>query len=284
MGQAGAQREPSMEEILASIRKIIENNEPGADGNPVDAGAAFKQFDTDDSSYDAEPALQEAESQRTAANDAPVAQPVSLADVAARARAVPETHSADTFNAHADAGDKVAVRAFGGGEVNGFETSDHASEVMDAAAEELREALTSDEPVEAIVPAAAAAVKPVEAEPVARQPEPVEQQPEPVAQKPEPVAQQPEPVKSDTPADDRDPPAEEASGGQLVSLQTVEKVAAAFGELDAAVAAGQRRSFDEIAEEMLRPMLTQWLDDNLPTLVERLVREEIERVSRGNRR
>jgi hypothetical protein len=34
---------------------------------------------------------------------------------------------------------------------------------------------------------------------------------------------------------------------------------------------------------MLRPMLTQWLDDNLPTLVERLVREEIERVSRGNR-
>jgi len=31
-------------------------------------------------------------------------------------------------------------------------------------------------------------------------------------------------------------------------------------------------------------MLTQWLDDNLPTLVERLVREEIERVSRGNRR
>ncbi|MEM5492230.1 DUF2497 domain-containing protein [Hoeflea sp. AS16] len=277
MGQAGAQREPSMEEILASIRRIIENNEPGADGNPVDAGAAFKQFDADDSSYDAEPALQEAESQRTAANDAPVAQPVSLADVAARARAVPDTHSADTFNAHADAGDKVAVRAFGGGEVNGFETSDNASEVMDAAAEELREALTSDEPVEAIAPAAAAAVKPVEAEPV-------EQQPEPVAQKPEPVAQQPEPVKSDTPADDREPPAEEASGGQLVSLQTVEKVAAAFGELDAAVAAGQRRSFDEIAEEMLRPMLTQWLDDNLPTLVERLVREEIERVSRGNRR
>jgi cell pole-organizing protein PopZ len=28
MGQAGAQREPSMEEILASIRRIIENNDP----------------------------------------------------------------------------------------------------------------------------------------------------------------------------------------------------------------------------------------------------------------
>ncbi len=48
---------------------------------------------------------------------------------------------------------------------------------------------------------------------------------------------------------------------------------------------GPRRSFvDEIAEDMLRPMLQEWLDDNLPTLVERLVREEIERVARGPRR
>jgi cell pole-organizing protein PopZ len=31
---------------------------------------------------------------------------------------------------------------------------------------------------------------------------------------------------------------------------------------------------------MLRPMLKDWLDENLPPLVERLVREEIERVSR----
>ena len=40
-------------------------------------------------------------------------------------------------------------------------------------------------------------------------------------------------------------------------------------------------SFDEMAEEMLRPMLQDWLDNNLPTLVEKLVREEIERVARG---
>jgi cell pole-organizing protein PopZ len=37
------------------------------------------------------------------------------------------------------------------------------------------------------------------------------------------------------------------------------------------------------AQEMLRPMLKQWLDDNLPVLVERLVRAEIERVARGRR-
>ena len=34
---------------------------------------------------------------------------------------------------------------------------------------------------------------------------------------------------------------------------------------------------------MLRGMLKQWLDDNLPKLVERLVREEIERVARHGR-
>jgi hypothetical protein len=33
-------------------------------------------------------------------------------------------------------------------------------------------------------------------------------------------------------------------------------------------------------KEMLRPMLKAWLDDNLPSLVERLVRAEIERVTR----
>ena len=35
--------------------------------------------------------------------------------------------------------------------------------------------------------------------------------------------------------------------------------------------------------EMLRPMLKSWLDDNLPSLVERLVRAEIQRVARGAR-
>ena len=40
---------------------------------------------------------------------------------------------------------------------------------------------------------------------------------------------------------------------------------------------------DEMAREMLRPMLKAWLDDNLPVMVERLVRAEIERVARGGR-
>ncbi|MFC7662437.1 PopZ family protein [Methylorubrum suomiense] len=41
------------------------------------------------------------------------------------------------------------------------------------------------------------------------------------------------------------------------------------------------RTLEEIVQEMLRPMLKGWLDENLPQMVERLVRAEIERVSRG---
>lgn len=246
MAQAGAQREPSMEEILASIRRIIENNEPGPDGNPIGNGATFDQHDADEDDYDADYVEQAPESQRPVANDAPVAQPVSLADVAARARSGSSMFAPETPKVEAEPAPSVSD-----------------SEMMDAAAEELRQALTSEMPLEA------------EAETVA----PVYEQ-----EQDEPVAPQPD-VVSSAPASSRgESPAEQHSGGQLVSLQTGEKVAASFSELDAAIAAGQQRSFDEIAEEMLRPMLTQWLDDNLPTLVERLVREEIERVSRGNRR
>jgi cell pole-organizing protein PopZ len=39
-------------------------------------------------------------------------------------------------------------------------------------------------------------------------------------------------------------------------------------------------TLEELVRDMLRPMLREWLDDNLPTLVERLVREEIERIAR----
>jgi uncharacterized protein len=39
------------------------------------------------------------------------------------------------------------------------------------------------------------------------------------------------------------------------------------------------RTLQDLVQEMLRPMLKSWLDDNLPAVVERLVRAEIERVA-----
>lgn len=72
----------------------------------------------------------------------------------------------------------------------------------------------------------------------------------------------------------------EPAKSSIISDIAGRQVAAAFGELTEAFAVTRRRSFDEIAEEMMRPMLQDWLDNNLPTLVERLVREEIERIAR----
>lgn len=69
----------------------------------------------------------------------------------------------------------------------------------------------------------------------------------------------------------------------MLSQVAERQVAAAFQDLNHAVRAEPRRSFDDIAEELLRPMLQDWLDNNLPSLVERLVRDEIERVVRGDR-
>ena len=40
---------------------------------------------------------------------------------------------------------------------------------------------------------------------------------------------------------------------------------------------------EEIVRTELRPLLTHWLDKNLPGMVERLVREEIQRVSKEAR-
>ena len=67
----------------------------------------------------------------------------------------------------------------------------------------------------------------------------------------------------------------------ILSERAERQVAASFGELSEAFAARSKKTFDEMAEEMIRPMLQDWLDNNLPVLVERLVREEIERVARG---
>jgi uncharacterized protein len=69
--------------------------------------------------------------------------------------------------------------------------------------------------------------------------------------------------------------------GQLMSGATNAAVDAAFNTLAQTVLVQNARTLEDLVREMLRPMLKTWLDDNLPGMVERLVRAEIERVSRG---
>jgi uncharacterized protein len=67
----------------------------------------------------------------------------------------------------------------------------------------------------------------------------------------------------------------------LISSTTSAAVDSAFNTLAHTVLVQNARTLEDLVKEMLRPMLKTWLDDNLPGLVERLVRAEIERVSRG---
>ena len=69
--------------------------------------------------------------------------------------------------------------------------------------------------------------------------------------------------------------------GPLLSSATSAAVNSAFNALAHTVLVQNARTLEDLVREMLRPMLKTWLDDNLPGLVERLVRAEIERVARG---
>ena len=81
-------------------------------------------------------------------------------------------------------------------------------------------------------------------------------------------------AEADPPVEDPEPLISEAAEGE---------VAASFRSLSETMAAHGREVAEQMAREMLRPMLKSWLDDNLPAMVERLVRAEIQRVARGGR-
>jgi hypothetical protein len=80
-----------------------------------------------------------------------------------------------------------------------------------------------------------------------------------------------------------EPPPLESSAPpqQILSRSTVSAVESAFNTLAHTVLSNNARTLEDLVKEMLRPMLKSWLDDNLPGLVERIVKAEIERVSRG---
>jgi cell pole-organizing protein PopZ len=66
----------------------------------------------------------------------------------------------------------------------------------------------------------------------------------------------------------------------LLSRESTAAVDTAFNML-AQTVKKHEPTLEEVVRETLRPMLMSWLDENLPRLVERMVRAEIERVTRG---
>ncbi|TCL67269.1 DUF2497 domain-containing protein [Rhizobium sp. BK251] len=275
MAQPNVAREPSMEEILASIRRIIESNEPGAGkaASPaispvyaVDEGDDDIRLTVDDDYADTEfdgagipqdPRFIAANSPGPVrAQEAPAAT-LSLADVAARVRAASERNAAQFSQREPVQREVPAVIAAQIAEPRPVEVP----RLTPVAQSVLAVAVPPVQQVAAVAVAEVAQEREIS-------------QPMMVAEPPM------LPVTDETFALDVAPEAQQP----LLSVAAGEQVARSFGELVAAIDGTERRSLDEIAQEMLRPMLQDWLDDNLPTLVERLVREEIERVARGPRR
>lgn len=271
MAQPNVAREPSMDEILASIRRIIESNDPVPPGvatvmaEPEGFSGSAANDDVEDvpltidevfatrheavrplphEAFPAEPfhaprAAAPLEQDLTAV---PPQRSLSLADVAARVRAASERNPGLRELAPRPAEEAAAPA-----------TSPLMTSRMAAAGGSHH----AERPSVDWNDLAAVPERPIHAE-------------HPAAMAPEASAPGPQPVASEPTS--------------LISVDAGQQVARSFQDLAVAIDHAERRSYDEIAADLLRPMLQEWLDENLPTLVERLVREEIERVARGNRR
>ena len=294
---SSAQREPSMEEILASIRRIIEDSDTGRK-QPGDA---------DELRQDLVPAAgpaSDVEAFRSELHSAAESKkPVTLAEVQAQlaepvvARLEPRSEPAPVKPATPTNAAATTVAPPAHAPMTLAEVSARiASESAPAARAEAparAKAETTDQIVtdwRREIAAVGSQAKPAD---VAKLPEARHQEVRPQeTEKQQAAAAEIEAFDDDfaaepafEPGPSRSEQARQADATPvrpaIVSEHTGRQVAAAFGELSDAFASRSKKTFDEMAEEMLRPMLQDWLDNNLPTLVERLVREEIERVARG---
>jgi len=225
-----------MEEILASIRRIIADDE-------------------------AKPAEKTAELARPAASGALAPARAATADAPARvAKAAPPPMAEPPAKASNSQDDIDAMLA-------GLDAATSDAELRPSQPDEVFE-LTDDM---ALPDPPAAPFRKIEPEDdlefseagAAPQP-PVQPQPRQPAFEPPPFYESPAPAPQ-----------------QMLSRSTVSAVESAFNTLANTVLSNNARTLEDLVREMLRPMLKSWLDDNLPGLVERIVKAEIERVSRG---
>ena len=252
MSKSSANAEPSMEEILASIRQIISDEDaPGENEAPKEAepvadeaeaeadgdGETMSEADLDALFADTPPAGDDAgeEDSSDPADDAFDAAALAEAEFDAPAMADDDEGDAD--------------------ETAGLDGEEDDEDVLDLGS--LPE--MSDEPFDPPSDLDFAEPEP--------EPEPeIEPEPELDVLAPAPVQTAPEPQPVAEP--------------RLLSQDADQAVSAAFANLANTMLSGNARTLEDLVQDMLRPMLKSWLDENLPTMVEKMVREEIERVAR----
>jgi cell pole-organizing protein PopZ len=240
MTQPAKSHEPSMEEILASIRRIIADDDAKPAAAPQPAFVA--------------PPLMEMP------RPAPMAQPV-MPEPAMAAPVMPEPAMPEPMELPPVALVRDIEPVFAP------PPAPPEADILDLT-EEMR------------APDPAPDFRTIKAEPDVMFAEP---EPELVSQfgeQPEPVLEQPAPMMAD-PLEAARQTLTEQMDRPLLSHAASVAVDSAFTSLAHTVLTQNARTLDDLVKDMLRPMLKAWLDDNLPSLVERLVRAEIERVSRG---
>ncbi|MEK9284325.1 MULTISPECIES: DUF2497 domain-containing protein [unclassified Bradyrhizobium] len=253
MTQPAKVSEPSMEEILASIRRIIADDE--AKPPPTEAAKPEKA---------AAPAAPAAKPQ--VVNDIPPTKIASAKPAVEKAAPPPAAKPAPTpAPAPAASNSQDDIDAL----LAGLDEATPAPEVREPEPEPEADVLelTDEMAVEPTPPAP----------PSFRKVEPRDDLEFAEAVPPSQSA----PPPSYAPVDFDAPPLPPQQ--PILAQSTVSAVESAFNSLAHTVLSSNARTLEDLVKEMLRPMLKSWLDDNLPGLVERIVKAEIERVSRGGR-
>jgi uncharacterized protein len=253
MTQPAKVQEPSMEEILASIRRIIADDEakPPAGDKPTAPAASAAKTE--------KPAAPPPAAKPSVMTDIPPSAIPAAAAAAAKAPPPPPTKPAAPPAASNNQDDIDAL-------LSGLDDA--------TSAEEIRPPQPDGEVLELTDEMAVPTAPPPQ--PSFRKVEPQDdlEFTETAAAR----AIQRQPVFGHAPAFEG-PPA--APSPPILSHSTVSAVESAFNTLAHTVLSNNARTLEDLVKEMLRPMLKSWLDDNLPGLVERIVKAEIERVSRG---
>ncbi len=133
--------------------------------------------------------------------------------------------------------------------------------------------------------ATAAAPKPAPVHETANQ---TEERSAPMAQKSEPATHS-EPPKTHVETEDVDMIKQNVTEAMALSADdtilneaTTAATSEAFRNLSESVriSSGEGSTLEELVVQMLKPMVKEWLNENLPTIVEQKVEEEVQRVAR----
>lgn len=264
MTQPAKSHEPSMEEILASIRRIIADDDVKPEAAAAAPAPALPQQPKAPPPAAAAPKPASAPPPKPAAPAAKAPEPKPAPPAPAAPAAEPNNQDdIDALLAGLDA-DTSEEEVRSAPEPAPVAAEDEEEDLLELTeqmevAEEEPQSFRTIQPQDDIEFSEADEARPAE-------PRPQERSHVPIAPPVRPFEEESEPLPPQQP---------------LVSPQTATAVNSAFNALAQTVLSNNARTLEDLVKEMLRPMLRSWLDDNLPGLVEKIVRAEIERVSRG---